>query len=745
MNPRHLILPLAFWGCLFSDCHRALSQNWAATSSPYSPYEVWTSIASSADGTKVVAAEGSPGQIYVSSDAGANWTATTVPSDYWTCVASSADGTKLVAVSCAPNYYGGQIRTSTNSGEDWISNSPPSGFNLGISVASSADGRKLAMVSFNSDSGTFTAMCISTNSGFSWTVPSQPYNLSSSWNSVASSADGTKLVATDGYYDDVNYVYVGHIFRSIDSGLTWSATSVPATIEYGPIACSADGAHLVAASSDGRLYTSTNSGNTWLAQTVPWNNSSIASAGRISSVAASANGACFFAVTSSGLIYTSTNAGVTWTNLNVAAVPWTSVTCSTNGTKAYAGTSRGPIYSLPYSGNWKLSSAPGTNYTSVASSADGTHLVAASTDPGPIWINPSTELYPGGPIYTSTDSGASWSKTSAVSNWVCLTSSTDGTKLAAASYQYNTNAPATSFGSIFTSTNAGDVWTPTSAPDVAWNALAASADGRKLLAVAGHSIYTSTNSGATWTLNNVPSYPWAAVASSANGNQLVATTGFFSLSVLNYVGYVFLSTNSGETWAGTSVPTTNEYGAIACSADGSQLVAVSTAGPPYGGPLYTSSDSGVTWAMNSVLPVGDWGFVASSADGSRLVATDTWGRITLSSDAGASWAWVNAPALPWTALALSGDGSTLVAAFEGGIYVSPLTSSSKPALTIKRSGSKVYISWPTNATGFGLQQSSALGSHNWVGVTNTVSIVNALNQVSVTATNRASFYRLQSP
>ena len=145
--------------------------------------------------------------------------------------------------------------------------------------------------------------------------------------------------------------------------------------------------------------------------------------------------------------------------------------------------------------------------------------------------------------------------------------------------------------------------------------------------------------------------------------------------------------------------------------------------------------------MNSVLSAGVWGLVASSADGSRLVALDTsWGRISGSADAGASWAWVNAPAQAWTALALSADGSTLVAAFDGGIYVSQL-----PALTITRSGSNVVISWPTNATGFGLQQSSALGSPNWVGLSAPVSIVNARNQVSVTPTNRANFYRLKSP
>src|ERR1035441_8021120 len=92
MNTRRLVIKLAFLGCLFYAGDRALSQDWAATSSPS---KWWRSIASSADGTKVVAADGSPGLIYVSKDAGSNWTATTAPPDYWNCVASSADGAKL--------------------------------------------------------------------------------------------------------------------------------------------------------------------------------------------------------------------------------------------------------------------------------------------------------------------------------------------------------------------------------------------------------------------------------------------------------------------------------------------------------------------------------------------------------------------------------------------------------------------------------------------------------------------------
>ena len=737
MNTRGLVVTLALLGCLFYAGDRALSQNWAATSSPS---KWWHSIASSADGTKIVAADGSPGLIYVSKDSGSNWTATTVPADYWSCVASSADGAKMVAVSCTPGYFHGHIYTSADSGAHWVSNSPPTGYDLGISVASSANGAKLAMISWNSNSGTYTVICISTNSGSTWAVPSQPYNLSSSWHSVASSGDGTKLVATDGYYDRLNYEWFGHIYRSTDSGKTWSATSAPTTNNYGAIACSADASHLLAAGGDGRLYTSTNSGTTWHTYL----------AGSVSGVASSADGNRLFAVTSTGQIYTSTNAGVAWSTNIVAAAPWSAVTCSTNGTKAFAAASQSSVYASPYSGNWKLSSAPGTNWTSVASSADGTHLVAAATDRGPIGTNPATAVYPGGPIYTSTNSGVSWSRTSAVSNWVCVTSSADGSQLAAASYQYNSNAPAASHSSFFTSANGGGAWTQSSAPDRPWSVLVASADGQHLVAAAGGSIYTSANAGGTWTSNSVPSgYPWTAMASSADGTQLMATAGYFNSYYYTFFSYIYRSANSGVTWTKTSATTSYEmFSALAGSADGSHLVVATSGSLPNAGPLYTSSDSGATWTMGSVLAAGVaqvWRFVASSADGSRLVVMDTFGRIYVSGDAGASWALVNAPALPWTALALSADGSTLMAAFDGGIYVSQLQISSLPALRITHSGSNVVISWATNATGFGLQQNSAPGSPNWVGVTAPVSIVNARNQVSVTPTNHANFYRLKSP
>jgi hypothetical protein len=68
---------------------------------------MWISIASSADGRKLIAAAApnttSSNMIFTSSDFGFTWTSNNVPVVNWSCVASSADGNQLVAGSA----YGG--------------------------------------------------------------------------------------------------------------------------------------------------------------------------------------------------------------------------------------------------------------------------------------------------------------------------------------------------------------------------------------------------------------------------------------------------------------------------------------------------------------------------------------------------------------------------------------------------------------------------------------------------------------
>ena len=125
----------------------AVFQSWKAGASALN----WSAIASSADGTKLVAAVNN-GYIWTSANSGATWTqqngSSGSGSRYWSSVASSSDGTHLVAAVGYTIYTANQpgaIYTSTDSGVTWASHtsSPLSSSMNWSSVASSADGTKL--------------------------------------------------------------------------------------------------------------------------------------------------------------------------------------------------------------------------------------------------------------------------------------------------------------------------------------------------------------------------------------------------------------------------------------------------------------------------------------------------------------------------------------------------------------------------------------------------------------------------
>ena len=131
-------------------------------------------MASSADGTKLVAAGGT--QIHVSTDSGTNWTAHESTRN-WISVASSADGTKLVAA-----VQDGQLYVSTDSGATWTARESDRRW---YSVASSADGTKLVAAVVGGQ------LYTSPDSGATWTACESNRD----WWAVASSADGNKLIA----------------------------------------------------------------------------------------------------------------------------------------------------------------------------------------------------------------------------------------------------------------------------------------------------------------------------------------------------------------------------------------------------------------------------------------------------------------------------------------------------------------------------------------------------------------------
>jgi photosystem II stability/assembly factor-like uncharacterized protein len=197
------------------------------------------------------------------------WTQTSAPNDAWVSVASSVDGSKLVAASTMVNGVGtGQIYTSTNSGMTWTvqSNAPATEW---ARVASSADGSKLVAVeairlenSLAESNSPMTGIYTSTDSGFTWTLQTNAPSVMF-WTSVVSSPDGNRLAATAAF----ETVYI-----SIDAGTNWVATDLPTNFLWDSFAASADESKLVVAGDSGPIYVSTNSGSTWTVTDAPSTN-----------------------------------------------------------------------------------------------------------------------------------------------------------------------------------------------------------------------------------------------------------------------------------------------------------------------------------------------------------------------------------------------------------------------------------------------------------------------------------------
>lgn len=347
------------------------------------------------------------------------WTQTSAPTNAWVSVASSADGTKLAAAATFGNHFGtGQIYTSTNSGLTWIvqSNAPATNWTC---IASSADGTKLVAVEnttiYGETNSPFIASGIytSTDSGVTWTLQTNAPN--AYWTSIVSSPAGNRLAAAAAF---------GSVYLSSDAGTNWMATALPTNFLWQSIATSTDGSKLVVAGAPGPIYVSTNSGATWTNTGAPSTN--------WTDIASSVDGTKFAATSFQNGFYISTNSGINWSQLLSAPYTpesnWFAVTFSANGKMIAAGVGA-PIYvSMDSGATWITNESPSQAWETIASSADGNKLVAASWARG-IWMAQSTPS-PQLEIAASNGLAISWiipstnfvlQQSSDLSNWTDVT------------------------------------------------------------------------------------------------------------------------------------------------------------------------------------------------------------------------------------------------------------------------------------------------------------------------------------
>jgi hypothetical protein len=623
----------------------------------------WTSITSSADGSKL-AAVASGERIYTSSDSGVTWTAR--ESDrLWNSITSSADGSKLAAV-----VWGGQIYISSNSGETWTAQESDRDW---ISITSSANGSKIVAVE---DSGDWHTIHTSTDSGVTWIPRASGRN----WTGITSSADGNELAAVESggqiltsipqppsvtYHapedsDKANFTFQVQDSASTDNfdlssnTMAFEIANTPTVLEPTRSTISKTSAIL-----GGRV--GSDGGSTIIERGVVYsltrvNENPMIGAVGVSKVEVTGTADIFsVAVTQlsagssySFKAYATNGVGTTYTDVETFTtlatppegankafrVPSHSLTNLRNTDWGFADSDSPPhtftavrITSLPTLGTLKVDGVDidmdqvvpvqlsevgmiwkkrgsDRGWRSITSSADGSKLAA---------------VVQGGQIYTSSDSGVTWAARESSRDWGSITSSADGSKLAAVVRGYPAG------GRIYTSTNSGVTWTARETNRM-WFAITCSADGTKLAAVdygypVGGRIYTSTNAGASWTAR-ATNRTWSAITSSADGSKLAAVV---------WGGQIYTSTDFGVSW--TERGSSQIWNSITSSADGSKLAAVSDGDV---GGIYTSTDFGVTWTERGVGVSGDWESITSSADGSKLAAV-RYGKVHRSSNFGVTW------------------------------------------------------------------------------------------------------------
>jgi hypothetical protein len=314
-------------------------------------------------------------------------------------------------------------------------------------------------------------------------------------------------------------------------------------------------------------------------------------------------------------------------------------------------------------------------------------------------------------IYTSTNWGGSWtSNTFTNANWHSIAVSPDGTTLAATTLHPQ-------YGTVYISTNSGATWASNALLLAGWQMLF-SGDGTRLFAI-GDDLFVTTNVGSSWTqFPNIGN----SVACSADGSQLIALGDASEV--------VDRSTNGGSSWFPSFYYGDEGFSSLTSSGDGTRLSACKEG-------IYVSTNSGTTWAQSGPFQA-PWSTVCSM-DAKRLIASGGFlGLVCSSTDFGHSWTTNATLTGNARLLTCSQDGVRLAGLIDRQIY----TAFWPPMLYVQSSASNFVLSWSAPATGWSLQQSSNITSTNWSNVLTPPTVTNFDNQVILAAPGNSTFFRL---
>lgn len=354
----------------------------------------WGGMATSSDGSKMLLTDTS-GNVYVSSNAGKTWQYALIvsalnssSSGSLTGAAMSSDGTHMVVAGSSSDY----LYFSNDGGATWTENTAV-GVNNWYSVAISSDGTKIAAITTSGE------VAISTNSGSTWTTETATENgIPQTFATITMSPDGQHLALAEtvnsSTYNSTTSTwtnaYSSHIYTSSNSGSTWVPQSIgsAATVSLNGISISTDGQTIATVdngqsyvgnyATNGGIYLSRDGGATWdvaAGSALPVAGAAAANSNAgYASVAVSADGSTVVANDYSGEnTYVSTDSGTTWKLYNHPTLSisnsYDPIALSANGSVIY--TAEETVWAAAQGGTSSGSSSGGTSSGGSGGSSSG--------------------------------------------------------------------------------------------------------------------------------------------------------------------------------------------------------------------------------------------------------------------------------------------------------------------------------------------------------------------------------------
>ena len=529
-------------------------------------------------------------------------------------------------------------------------------------IAISKDGEKIFAIGSGA-TGLNTKLWISLDSGKTWSNTSTPDLGGGSINSISSNDDGTRVVLDTTFPFSSSTGGKGYIYTSSDSGSSWQRQDGAGVNFWGQLASSSSGSHLVASTWNSDLFVSDNFG-------VSWRDLTTFGSAPNYQVAVSGDGSKIFASNFQSYLSIASNFGASWFTTGVPVTGGVSSTAmSGDGSKIAVLSTEGKLWISKDAGqSWRSSEPPVINRGGqLWFSKDGSDLYATFNGKG---------------IYVSGDFGNTWNTNNSQEAISKLVVSGDGKTMV--------EAPTDSSGYLELSSDYGKTWTPQKQISFGvWGRESISSDGSHIF-VTGQApsvtqlgkIYISSDSGKTFLFQDASAQTPGGqstvqpsiqcVASSGDGSKLIASGGQFGPLGL------FLSDDYGKTWSTlqNQDQTAGAALSVASGNDGNFLATANIGG------IEISRDRGLSW--NLVIPdkaqFSSWSSIALSGDGSRLIALESstqygniWGKIWVSQDSGVTWKLSqSSSSQEWNSVASDSTGKNLVAIVTNGdIWTSP--------------------------------------------------------------------------